>query len=47
MGASANEDTFTAAANAAMQQAQPRQFNAFKVDLAKETLKETLLIVAS
>lgn len=47
MGASVNEDTFTAAANAAMQQAQPRQFNAFKVDLAKETLKETLFIVAA
>lgn len=47
MGAPANEDTFTAAANAAMQQAQPRQFNAFKVELAKETLKQTLFIVAA
>lgn len=47
MGAPVNEDTFTAAANAAMQQAQPRQFNTFKVELAKETLKETLLIVAA
>lgn len=47
MGAPANEETFTSAANAAMQQAQPRQFNAFKVELAIATLKETLAIVAA
>lgn len=46
VGAPATNATFTAAANAALQDASPQQFNGFKVELAKATLKETLQIVA-
>lgn len=47
VGASAVEETFAAAADAAMQDASPRQFNGFKVELAKQTLKDTLTTVAA
>jgi xanthine dehydrogenase YagS FAD-binding subunit len=45
IGATANDATFSAAADLAMHGAVPRPFNAFKVELAKATLKETLYIV--
>lgn len=47
IGAPAFDETFTMAADAAMQQAQPRRYNSFKVELAKQTLKETLRTVAA
>jgi xanthine dehydrogenase YagS FAD-binding subunit len=46
IGAIANDATFNAAAEAALRGAVPRPLNAFKVELAKVTLKETLQIVA-
>ena len=42
-----NEETFVASANAAMQNAQPRQHNGFKIELAKRTLIEALKTVAA
>lgn len=45
--AQAFEETFARAADAAMQDANPRQDNRFKVELAKQTLKETLRTVAA
>lgn len=47
VGAPATEENFTAAADAAMQGASPRQFNGFKVELAKRTLQEALKTVAA
>lgn len=47
VGAPATNATFTAAADAALEGASPQQFNGFKVELAKATLKETLQIVAA
>lgn len=46
ISAPATDTTFAAAADAALHDASPRQFNHFKIDLAKATLKETLRIVA-
>ena len=43
VGATANEESFTAAAEAALQGAQPYSHNAFKIDLAKLTLVQALL----
>jgi xanthine dehydrogenase YagS FAD-binding subunit len=45
VNAPANEETFTAAANVAMRNAQPRAHNGFKVELAKRTLVEALKTV--
>ena len=47
VGAVANEASFTAAAEAALQGAQPYSHNAFKIDLAKSTLVQALLTVNS
>ncbi|NEQ24855.1 MAG: xanthine dehydrogenase family protein subunit M, partial [Microcoleus sp. SIO2G3] len=47
IGAPTTEATFAAAADAAMQNATPRQHNGFKVALAKQTLKEALKTVAA
>lgn len=46
-GATASEETFVAAADAAMRDANPRQHNEFKVELAKQTLQEALKTVAA
>lgn len=46
IGASPTEETFTAAADAALQQAIPQRHNSFKVELAKRTLTEALKTVA-
>ena len=47
VGAVANEENFTAAAEAALQGAQPYRYNAFKIDLAKSTLVQALLTLNS
>jgi xanthine dehydrogenase YagS FAD-binding subunit len=47
VGASANSETFAAAALAAVRGASPRQHNWFKVSLAKRTLEDALLTVAA
>ena len=47
VGATANEESFTAAAEAALQGAQPYNHNAFKIDLAKSTLVQALLTTAA
>lgn len=47
IGAPATEETFAAAADAAMQNATPRQHNGFKVELAIATLIEALKTVAA
>ncbi len=47
IGATATQETFTAAADAALQGANPRRHNLFKVELAKRTLTEALKIVAA
>lgn len=47
IGAPATEETFAAAADAAMRDATPRRYNGFKVELAKQTLKEALKTVAA
>jgi xanthine dehydrogenase YagS FAD-binding subunit len=41
-GAAANDTTFAAAADAALQDAQPRKHNAFKIALAKQALRRAL-----
>lgn len=46
INAPVNEETFTMAANSAMQNSQPRQYNGFKVELAKQTLKDALRTIA-
>lgn len=46
IGASPTEETFTTAADAALQQAIPHRHNSFKVELAKRTLTEALKTVA-
>ena len=46
IGAGATEETFTTAADAALQQATPHRHNSFKVELAKRTLTEALKTVA-
>ena len=47
VGAIVNEATFTAAAETALQGAQPYTHNAFKIDLAKSTLVQALLTTAA
>ncbi|NMG21967.1 FAD binding domain-containing protein [Brasilonema bromeliae] len=47
VGAPATQETFTAAANAAMQEARPYRHNEFKIELAKRTIKEALKTVAA
>lgn len=47
IGASPTEETFTTAADAALQQATPHRHNSFKVELAKRTLTEALKTVAA
>ncbi|BAZ25459.1 molybdopterin dehydrogenase FAD-binding protein [Kalymmatonema gypsitolerans NIES-4073] len=47
VSAPAIEETFTAAANAAMREARPYQYNQFKIELAKRTLEEALKTVAA
>ncbi|MEC4814277.1 MAG: xanthine dehydrogenase family protein subunit M [Scytonema sp. PMC 1069.18] len=47
VGARANEETFARAADAAMQAANPRRHNHFKVELAKRTLEDALKTVAA
>lgn len=47
VSAPATEETFTAAANAAMREARPYQYNQFKIELAKRTLEEALKTVAA
>lgn len=47
VGAPATEETFTAAANAAMQEARAYRYNQFKIELAKRTLEEALKTVAA
>jgi len=46
-GKTANDQTFKAAADAALSGAKPQQFNAFKVDLAKRTIVKALSTVAA
>jgi len=43
----ATEETFAAAANAAMREARPYRYNQFKIELAKRTLEEALKTVAA
>ena len=47
VGAKNNEESFTAAAEAALESAKPYQYNAFKIDLAKSTLVQALLTTAA
>ena len=47
VGATATQETFTAAADAALQGANPHRHNWFKVELAKRTLIEALKTVAA
>jgi xanthine dehydrogenase YagS FAD-binding subunit len=47
VGAPATEETFAAAANAAMREARPYRHNEFKIELAKRTLEEALKTVAA
>ncbi|QDL07328.1 xanthine dehydrogenase family protein subunit M [Brasilonema octagenarum UFV-E1] len=47
VGAPATQETFTAAADAAMQEARPYRHNQFKIELAKRTLEEALKTVAA
>lgn len=46
VGASANEETFAAAAAATVEEAQPQRFNNFKVELAKRAIVRALTIAA-
>ncbi|WP_319422654.1 FAD binding domain-containing protein [Pleurocapsa sp. FMAR1] len=46
-GAVNNEENFTAAAEAALQGAQPYRYNSFKIDLAKSTLVQALLTASA
>jgi xanthine dehydrogenase YagS FAD-binding subunit len=41
-GKPANEDSFNAAAEAALHGAKPQKYNAFKIELAKRTLVHAL-----
>lgn len=45
VGAKNNEESFTAAASAALEGAKPYQYNAFKIELAQSTLVQALLTV--
>ena len=47
VGKRAGDDVFAAAAVAAMARAKPRQFNAFKIELAKRTLVRALQAVTA
>ncbi len=47
VSAPATEETFTAAANAAMREARPYRHNEFKIELAKRTLEEALKTVTA
>ena len=47
VGSPATEETFAAAANAAMREARPYRYNQFKIELAKRTLEEALKTVAA
>ncbi|HEY3202898.1 MAG TPA: xanthine dehydrogenase family protein subunit M [Thermoanaerobaculia bacterium] len=47
VGAKADEDTFQAAAAAAMKGAQPQRHNAFKIELAKRTVARALAMAAA
>ncbi len=47
VSAPATEETFAAAANAAMREARPYRHNEFKIELAKRTLEEALKTVAA
>lgn len=47
VGAPATQETFTAAANAAMREARPYRHNQFKIELVKRTLEEALKTVAA
>jgi len=47
VSAPATEETFAAAANAAMREARPYRYNQFKIELAKRTLEEALKTVAA
>jgi xanthine dehydrogenase YagS FAD-binding subunit len=47
VGAPAVEETFSAAADAAMEGANPRRDNLYKVELGKRTLQEALITVAA
>ncbi|BAY45075.1 molybdopterin dehydrogenase FAD-binding protein [Scytonema sp. HK-05] len=47
VSAPATEETFAAAANAAMREARPYRHNQFKIELAKRTLEEALKTVAA
>ena len=47
VGAENNENSFVAAAEAALEGAQPYRHNAFKIDLAKSTLVQALLTTAA
>jgi xanthine dehydrogenase YagS FAD-binding subunit len=45
IGAKPNKHTYAAAANAALQGAEPQKYNAFKVELAKRVLSRALATV--
>jgi xanthine dehydrogenase YagS FAD-binding subunit len=47
VSAPATEETFAAAADAAMREARPYRYNQFKIELAKRTLEEALKTVAA
>lgn len=47
VGSMANEESFTTAADVALQGAKPYLHNAFKIDLAKSTLVQALLTVSN
>jgi xanthine dehydrogenase YagS FAD-binding subunit len=47
VNAPATEETFIAAANAALREARPYRYNQFKIELAKRTLAEALKTVAA
>ena len=47
VGKPANNDTFKAAATAALAQAKPQKYNAFKIELAKRTIVRALQTVAA
>src|SRR5208282_767823 len=45
VGASPGDAAYTAAAKAAMEGARPQKFNAFKIDLARQAIVQTLTVV--
>jgi xanthine dehydrogenase YagS FAD-binding subunit len=47
VGKPANDDTFKSAATAALAQAKPQKYNAFKIELAKRTIVRALQTVAA